>query len=504
MGRVIVVGSGIAGLVAALTASASHHVTLVTKSELAESNTRYAQGGIAAATSAADSSASHSLDTVKAGGGLNDSAAVDVLTTEGPELIQSLLDWGVKFDRDTPGTDIEGLARALEAAHSHPRVLHAGGDATGAAIEAALVRVARASQVRIREQLMLTDLIVEGGHVRGIRTLDAHGVHGEITADAVILATGGAGQLFAHTTNPAVATGDGVAAAIRAGVAVSDLEFYQFHPTTLALEGNFLLTEALRGEGALLLNAAGQRFMPAVHPDAELAPRDVVARTIAAEMAKQGGLAVHLDTSPIVHELGGGALGQDRLRLRFPTVAAECLAQGLDLASDLIPVTPAAHYWMGGIDTDLDGRTNLPGLFAVGECARTGVHGANRLASNSLLEGAVFGRRAALAIGSDFGPVRALAPLTADTGNGVPAARVAIQELMWEHCSLTRTTEGLAEASARLASMSALSPAAALERDDVEVANLLILARATVAAASARTESVGAHYREPSFSHLMR
>lgn len=504
MGRVIVVGSGIAGLVAAITASATHHVTLVTKAELAESNTRYAQGGIAAATSAIDSAASHSVDTVRAGGGLNDPVAVDVLTTEGPKLIQALLDWGVAFDRESPGTDIEGLARALEAAHSHPRVLHAGGDATGAAIETALVRVVRASQVRIREKLMLTDLIVDGGHVRGIRTLDTHGIHDEITADAVILATGGAGRLFAHTTNPAVATGDGVAAAIRAGVAVSDLEFYQFHPTTLALGGNFLLTEALRGEGAVLLNAAGQRFMPAVHPDAELAPRDVVARAIAAEMARQGGLAVHLDTSPIVHELGGGQLAEDRLRLRFPTVAAECLALGLDLARDLIPVTPAAHYWMGGVDTDLDGRTNLAGLFAVGECARTGVHGANRLASNSLLEGAVFGRRAALAVGSGLGSVRALASSAADAGDGVPATRVAIESLMWEHCSLTRTTEGLAEASALLASMSAVSPADARGRDDVEVANLLILARATVAAASARTESVGAHYREPSLSHLMQ
>lgn len=509
MGRVVVVGSGIAGLVAAITASAAHHVTLVTKSELAESNTRYAQGGIAAATSAADSASSHSVDTLRAGGGLNDSAAVDVLTSEGPELIQALLDWGVEFDRDAPGTDIEGLARALEAAHSHARVLHAGGDATGAAIQAALVRVVRASQVRIREHLMLTDLIVEGsvegGRVAGIRTLDAAGVHSEITADAVILATGGAGQLFAHTTNPAVATGDGVAAAIRAGVAVSDLEFYQFHPTTLALEGNFLLTEALRGEGAVLLNAAGERFMTAVHPDAELAPRDVVARAIAAEMARQGGLAVHLDTSPIVAELGGGELGAGGLRLRFPTVWAECRAQGLDLARDLIRVTPAAHYWMGGIDTDLDGRTNLPGLLAVGECARTGVHGANRLASNSLLEGAVFGRRAALAVWSDFGPSPMLEP-AADAGDvgGDRATRAGIQELMWEHCSLTRTTEGLAEAAAVLASWSAVGPADALSRDDVEVANLLVLARGTVAAASARNESVGAHYREPAFSHLVK
>lgn len=508
MGRVIVVGSGIAGLVAAITASASHHVTLVTKSELAESNTRYAQGGIAAATSAADSPISHSIDTLKAGGGLNDAAAVDVLTTEGPHLIEALLEWGVAFDRDAPGTDIEGLARALEAAHSHARVLHAGGDATGAVIEAALVTVVRGSQVRIREHLMLTDLVVHEGRVAGIRTLDANGVHGEITGDAVILASGGAGQLFSHTTNPAVATGDGVAAAIRAGVAVADLEFYQFHPTTLALAGNFLLTEALRGEGAVLLNAAGERFMLAVHPDAELAPRDVVARAIAAEMAKQGGLAVHLDTSPIVHELGA-----EGLRLRFPTVAAECLAQGLDLAHDLIPVTPAAHYWMGGITTDLDGRTNLPGLFAVGECARTGVHGANRLASNSLLEGAVFGRRAALAVGSDFpatgatGATRAtLSPETASAvgDDGPRATRAGIQELMWQNCSLTRTTEGLASSAAQLDSWSAVPPAQASSQDSVEVANLLVLARATVAAATERTESVGAHYREPVLAKLRK
>ncbi|MCX7521899.1 L-aspartate oxidase [Microbacterium sp. STN6] len=383
----IVVGSGIAGLVAALTASATHDVTLVTKGRLAESNTRYAQGGIAAALFDDDSVSEHMADTLRVGGGLNDRAAVEVLCTDGPLRVRELMRWGVAFDRDG-----RSLARGLEAAHSHARVLHAGGDATGAAIEDALVAAVRASAVRVVENAFLVDLEVDGGRVVGVELgLDTlagarFSTTDRLYADAVILATGGAGHLYRHTTNPTVATGDGAAAAWRAGARLVDLEFYQFHPTALAVPGSFLVSEAVRGEGAVLRNARGERFMLEVHPDAELAPRDVVARGIAVEMAAQGGEPVLLDAT----ELGGKFLSR-----RFPTIDAACRANGLDWAREPVPVTPAAHYWMGGVATDAWGRTSLPGLLAVGEVACTGVHGANRLASNSLLEGAVFAHRAA-------------------------------------------------------------------------------------------------------------
>lgn len=502
MNTVIVVGSGIAGLVTALRASEHSVVTLITKAELGESNTRYAQGGIAAATSADDSATLHATDTLLAAAGLASAEAVAVLCSEGPEIIRELLGWGVAFDRtSTNSSGAAGLARGLEAAHSRARVLHVGGDATGAGIERALVAAVRATGIVILEQTLLTDLVVETGRVVGIDTLDRDERPRRLLADAVVIATGGAGQLFSHTTNPEVATGDGVAAAIRAGAEISDAEFYQFHPTTLAVPGNFLVSEAVRGDGAVLRNTAGERFMVGVHPDAELAPRDIVARAIAAEMSRQGGHPVFLDARE---------LGRDELARRFPTVSAACNANGLNLATDLVPVTPAAHYWMGGIRTDLDGRTSLPGLFAVGEAACTGVHGANRLASNSLLEGAVFGRRAAAALArldepdqrepgidtADGNPVSTSSTSAASSTRVRPSGidRGELQRLMWQHAGLVRDEVGLAAASEVL-SVWESAPTASTTRTHIETANLLTVARVVVSAASLRRESRGAHYR---------
>jgi len=376
---VIVVGTGIAGLVAALRAARTRSVILVTKAELGESNTRYAQGGIAAVMFADDSVGAHIDDTLAAGAGLNSREAVEILCAEGPKRIRDLLALGVEFDREN-GV----LARGREAAHSRARILHAGGDATGAEIESALVRAVLASTVQILEYTFVRELLIVDGRVCGVETVDAEGTVQRLEADAVILASGGAGQLYSHTTNPAVATGDGAAAAFRAGARLADIEFYQFHPTSLAVPGNFLVSEAVRGEGAVLLDASGRRFMADWHPDAELAPRDVVARSIARQMAAQGGAPVLLDAT---------GLGTAVLAERFPGIERVCRAHGFDWSREPIPVTPAAHYWMGGIETDLWGRSSLPGLYAVGEVASTGVHGANRLASNSLLESLVFAWR---------------------------------------------------------------------------------------------------------------
>lgn len=479
MTTVVVVGSGIAGLTAALHAHENGcRVTVVTKGALPDTNTRWAQGGIAAVTHPADTLASHAADTVTAGAGLSDPAAVDVLVGEGPARIAELVGRGVAFDRTADGD----FSRGLEAAHAMPRVLHAGGDATGAEIQAALGAAVRAAGLTVREHAQLRDLVVRDGRVTGIE-LDG----GErLDADAVILATGGAGQLYAHTTNPLGATGDGIAAAIRAGAAVADLEFVQFHPTALAVGAPFLVSEAVRGEGAVLIDDTGRRFAFDAHPDGELAPRDVVARANARAMAAQGGHPVRLDAT---------ALGAERLAQRFPTIDAAVRERGLDWARDPIPVTPAAHYLMGGVVTDLDGRTTVPGLYAVGETARTGVHGANRLASNSLLEGAVFGARAGDAVARDghwpVAPGTAQAVIEPVTATDAPPfSRAALQQLLWEEAGLIREADGLARAAAVLASWSAdPSPRS------IEDASLLLVASHLVSAARARTGSVGAHFR---------
>lgn len=548
---VIVVGSGLAGLTAALRADAlGFGVTLVTKGALDDSNSRYAQGGIAAAVFDDDSVELHVSDTMAAGAGLSVLAAVEALCTDGPDRIEDLVGWGVEFDGDS-----SGWSRGLEAAHSRSRVLHAGGDATGAAIVAALITRVRASGVTVVENAFLADLIVVDAsrsaterRVVGVELVLDDGVRARLEADDVVLATGGAGQLFEFTTNPAGATGDGLAAAWRAGARVDDVEFFQFHPTALAIPGSFLISEAVRGEGAVLIDESGHRFMSDVDPRCELAPRDIVARGIAAAMAKQGGRPVLLDAT---------GLGAELLQRRFPTITAATRAAGLDWTREPIPVTPAAHYFMGGVSTDLWGRTSLAGLYAVGEVASTGVHGANRLASNSLLEAAVFGWRAVEAIGgaevaaaggsagvprSAVAPGSAAAPGTAGASGtaGVPGSaaapaspvaawsqgadgsradialtRIELQRLLWTAAGVARSGTLLREASVLLAhsvpaeqascfsNTEAAAPAPApaqaqrpaATRAALETANLLDVARLVVAGALAREESRGAHYR---------
>ncbi|WP_300266384.1 L-aspartate oxidase [Microbacterium sp.] len=500
--RVIVVGSGIAGLTAALhVAEAGHRTTLVTKDALGDGCTPFAQGGVAGYYDSGDSAAQHAEDTLAAGGGLAEPAAVDVLVREGAERVAELITRGVAFDRAADGT----LQLGREAAHRHARILHAGGDATGAEISRALIAQLRSRPIEVCTQTFLVDLLVSedplaGRRVRGIRAL-RDGALVEIEADTVILASGGAGQLYAHTTNPSGATGDGIAAAIRAGAAVADLEFMQFHPTVLATGDAFLISEAVRGEGAALIDDDGRRFVFDTHPDGELAPRDVVSRAIAQHAAAQG--------SPV--RLDARMIGAARLAERFPTIDRVTRDRGFDWAREPIPVTPAAHYLMGGVVTDLDGRTSLAGLLAAGEVARTGVHGANRLASNSLLEGAVFGARAAAAATDPFESRKLLHPRRGSSnlrdsnasgggsggGGGANISRAALQQLMWKHVGLLRTHDGLAEAATTLRSWR--GGAGATNRTELEDANLLLLAEATASAAVKRTESVGAHHlsREP-------
>ncbi|MDR2320103.1 MAG: L-aspartate oxidase, partial [Microbacterium sp.] len=493
--HVLVIGGGIAGLTAALHAhEAGHRVEVVVKDALGDGATALAQGGIAGVYGAdpdgtADSPALHAADTLAAGAGLSDAAVVDVLVSEAPARIAELVARGVPFDRDPQGR----LLRGLEAAHSAARIAHAGGDATGAAISAALVRAVRDADIAVGEHTMLVDLIAEDGVARGARLLSAGRIL-DVSADTVILATGGAGRLFRHTTAPAVCTGDGIAAALRAGAAVADLEFVQFHPTILAAPGPaFLISEAVRGEGATLIDDDGVRFAFDAHPDGELAPRDVVTRAVV-RRAREQGRPVRLDAT---------ALGAERLAHRFPTIDRVTRERGFDWAREPIPVTPAAHYLMGGVVTDVDGRTTLPGLYAVGETARTGVHGANRLASNSLLEGAVFGARAAAALGTVAPDPRILADVVADLPerpaaiddlDRAPAAdpfsRAALQDLMWDLVGPLRTAEGLEEARTTVLGW---QPSEDLTRSAVEDRNLLQVAAAMIDAALARPVSVGAH-----------
>ncbi|MET0767886.1 MAG: L-aspartate oxidase [Aeromicrobium sp.] len=493
---IIVVGSGIAGMTAALEAVGTFDVTLLTKAELAQSNTRYAQGGVAVviddmadpgAPTLGDTVASHISDTLVAGAGLSDEETVRILCAEGPAAMDELIDRGVQFDRH----DGE-LSHGLEAAHAYPRILHSGGDATGAGIAYALIARLQESAVTVRAQATVVDLLIDrsagSGHGQcvGVTLLGGE----ELRADAVILATGGAGQLFPYTTNPEVATADGLGMALRAGAVAADLEFYQFHPTSLDAPGNFLVSEAVRGEGAVLIGADGQRFMLDVHPDAELAPRDVVARGIAQQMARQPGIPVRLDAT---------ALGGEFLARRFPNIDAACRAQGYDWGQVPIPVAPAAHYFMGGIRTDAWGRTSLPGLYAVGEVACNGLHGANRLASNSLLEGAVYGNRVIEGLVTPQA-VEAfddtwLAPIELDLVDDPDAhdvSRSDLQQLMWDAAGLARTGADLEQAAAELRRWK--SPAVT-DAKAAEDANLLVVARAVVASALARRESRGGHFR---------
>lgn len=508
--RVVVVGAGIAGLQTALALRRIDQrcdVVLVSKAALEESNTGYAQGGIAAVvpdfpTGAGpdpllrDSVEDHISDTMAAGAGLADPRAVDVLCRGAAAGIDALRAAGVVFDQGADGAS--SLARGREAAHSAARILHLGGDATGAGLIARLVAAVRCDRgISVLEHATVTDIVTDiiPGIVMGIvRSATARspravgievlhdGAARVIAADAVVLATGGAGQLFEHTTNPAIATGDGVALAWRAGAAVADLEFFQFHPTSLDAPGNPLISEAVRGEGAGLVDGDGYRFMTDYHPDGDLAPRDVVSRSIARHTSLRGEARVYLDA----RELGAAFLAQ-----RFPSLTALTLRHGYDWGSAVVPVVPAAHYWMGGVRTDTEGRTSVAGLCAVGEVARTGVHGANRLASNSLLEGVVFGERCAAAVlaGSPELPVFDAEPVDLGVdGPGVQSfSREDLQALMSDHAGVLRTGSGLGIARKQLASYR--------PDGDAGKANLLLCARLLVHAAEERRESRGAHYR---------
>lgn len=489
--RFIVIGGGIAGLRAAIALAPAGRVVVLTKADPAESNTGYAQGGIAAAVGDDDSPALHAADTIRAGDGLCDDIAVGVLTSEGPGYVRELIEWGTRFERDEFGRPALGR----EAAHSVRRVLHAG-DATGREIGRVLwERVRRLSAIEIIDHALVTDLIVGDGAVAGVRYVTATGAREELGAGATLLATGGAGQVFRETTNPPVATGDGIALAYDAGACVADLEFVQFHPTALNQPGapRFLISEALRGDGAHLINADGDVFMSRYHPDGDLAPRDVVARSILREAERTGGgvfLSVaHLDAAYV--------------RRRFPTISAMCATLGLDLARDPIPVGPAAHYMMGGVETDIWGRTSLGGLFAAGEVACTGVHGANRLASNSLLEGLVFGARAAAAMqglpaAAAMGRDRVAAGVLGSgarhqSSHQPPATSREIRDLMWRAVGLFRSREGLEDAVARL---EAAETAGASTSADAPLRRALTVARLIARAALRREESRGAHFRE--------
>jgi L-aspartate oxidase len=486
---VIVVGSGIAGLYAALLASEHGRVLLVTKGQLEESNTRYAQGGIAVAMREGDSPELHLRDTTAAGDGLCDPEAVAVLTRDAPHCIRDLLDRGVAFDRD--GGE---LAWTLEAAHSLPRVLHAGGDATGAGIERVLAESLRSVGVRIVEHALVTDLIVRDGTVQGVLFLNEDGEALSAGASYVVLATGGAGQLYARTTNPSVATGDGLALAYRAGAYLADLEFMQFHPTALVLKGapSFLISEAVRGEGGILRDANGRAFMGDYHPDRELAPRDVVARAVHGEMQRTGSGHVGLD---ITH------LDPHTIESRFPSIMRFCREHGIEPLHEPIPVAPAAHYLMGGVATDTHARTSLPGLLACGEVACTGVHGANRLASNSLLEGLVFARRAVGIILDGDTRQWSLSPETEPLGARMPEAETvfdpaylsALRETMWRQASVVRTGHSLEMAHAWVERRR--EPGTARSIDEHEAANLALLATLTLQSAAIREESRGGHFR---------
>jgi len=488
----IVVGTGIAGLRAAIGLASHGRVLCLAKRELTESNTQYAQGGIAVVLSDEDEISLHYQDTLAAGDGLCDPEATHMLVEEGPARIEELIQWGTDFDRQ--GTK---LAFTREGAHSRDRVLHAHGDSTGREIGRALYhRAAAMKNITFREFGFTTDVCVEDGRAVGVCLLNPDGSLETLGASGVLLATGGLGEVFGNTTNPSVATGDGVAMAYRIGAELSDMEFVQFHPTALYLKGapRFLLSEALRGEGAYLRNADLVRFMPKYHDLAELAPRDVVARAIAHE------LKVSRLPDPVVY-LDLTHLDGERLKRRFPRIYSTCMKYNIDITSEMVPIRPAAHYSMGGIATDLEGRASIDGLYAAGEAACTGVHGANRLASNSLLEGLVYGARAAKAMVADHPAHRSPSGKIAV---GKPANRPpepeaesliqTVQKIMWNDVGIVRDGKRLASAIAHLEKLETSAPAPTSRRS-WEARNILTTALVITRSACARLESRGAHYR---------
>jgi L-aspartate oxidase len=482
----LIIGGGVAGLRAAIELAPHGRVLVVTKDIPTESSTGYAQGGIAVAMSDEDEIGIHYEDTLKAGDGLCREEAVRILVEHGPERIHELISWGAEFDRE--GTK---LAFTLEAAHSRKRVLHAHGDATGRELERVLLNKVRSCPSVTRYPFaMAMDLIVQGGGCHGAYVLrDRRAV--PILARATMLAAGGVGQIFSITTNPPVATADGIAMAYRAGAVLEDMEFVQFHPTSLYLPAapHFLLSEAMRGEGGILRNVLKEPFMKGYHPQAELAPRDVVSRAIISEMVKTRSPHVLLDLSH---------LDEKFVRRRFPRIFSTCLQYGVDITREPIPVCPAAHYMMGGVRTDTGGRTGIKGLYAAGETACTGIHGANRLASNSLLEGLVYGARAGRAMLES--PRRAEEPelRPPPTAYSIPAhdeIRGEMRRLMWERVGIIRCETSLREAEEKLSSWSYILNKQFLTRRELELKNMLQTASLITEAALLRKGSVGAHYR---------
>lgn len=489
----LVIGGGIAGLRASVELASDGSVIVLTKEGPKDSNTEVAQGGIAVALSDEDEVSLHQEDTLRAGDGLCEPSAVKILVEEGVERIQELIDWGTAFDRDG-----SLLSFTREAAHSRPRVVHARGDSTGQEVMRVLRKKAAACpNIRFIPHCLCLDLIVEDGVVWGAWVLDEQTQQiKRIVACTTVLATGGAGHVYAETTNPDLATGDGLALAFRAGALLSDLEFFQFHPTALFLQGapRFLITEAVRGEGAYLRNVDCERFMPHYHNQAELAPRDIVSRAISAEIKKTGSNFVYLDLT---------YRNAEYIRKRFPRVYETCLNYNIDMSVDMIPVRPAAHYFMGGVRTDLDGKTSLPGLYAAGEVACTGVHGANRLASNSLLEGLVFGARvgrSSLAENRKQVPERVLALPCPPAGPEHPAqflkeTKAALQQLMWEKVGIMRDGHEMKLGLRHLLHWKSRMMSHSLTRTECELANLLLVGELIILCAMAREESRGAHYR---------
>jgi L-aspartate oxidase len=489
----IIVGSGIAGLYIALLAIEQGTVLILTKGSIDDCNTKYAQGGIAAAMAKDDSPELHFKDTIAAGDGLCDAEAVRILTDEAADCIADLIKFGVPFDT------LDGeITLTREAAHSVPRIMHAGGDATGEHIEVTLSRHVRSSSIKVLENCLASEILVQNGKVTGVRSLDCRtGSVEEYGCQFLILATGGAGRLFKYTTNSDVVTGDGIALAFEAGAEISDIEFFQFHPTVLRLPGvaPFLISEAVRGEGGILRNVEGHRFMPDYVAEAELAPRDIVARSIVYEMKKTHSDRVFLDVTYLPSRL---------ITTRFPHIYRFCRDHGLDITKGLVPVAPAAHYLMGGVKVNIWGETNIPGLFAAGETTCTGVHGANRLASNSLLESVVFSKRV-------IQRTVMTAPLHhceeqsdeaisyclpgRETLPKVPHLNVPnLQSLMWDKVGIIRSGKSLEEAASILATWESLLSQPG-DRPSYELNNLVLCARLMAEAALLREESRGAHFR---------